>query len=429
MKMMGKILFVDDEIHILKSLKRLFREEPYEVLTTSSPLEALEVLEEHEVPVVVSDQRMPEMEGTVLLRQVKEKWPDTVRMILTGYADLDAAVAAINQGSVYRFISKPWDDTELKLAVRNAFEHYQLVADNKKLFELTVNQNMELVDLNQNLEKKVEERTEEIRGLLQRLEKSFQELIRVFIEVMELFNPALGGHAKRVNEIAEKIARQYGLSEEQVHLIKQSALLHDIGLVGLPRSLLENEEETYGKAELALIQQHPTLGHMTLNKIEDLKEVSTIVKEHHENFNGSGYPEGLRGEKISLEARILHVADDCDHFMNKKNMPLQEALEALKRKSGLEYDPQVVVTLLGIHDQLHPSTENEVAFWLEDLQPGTVLSRDIRTHTGLFLIAKHTQIEKPHLERLSNFHRIYPIVDRIYVYKASIKKAGARLAT
>ncbi len=418
--MVNRVLFVDDEVAILKSLKRLFLDDSFEVLTSTSPLEALKILQEKEIPVVVSDQRMPEMTGTDFLQKVKEGWPDTVRMVLTGYADLEAALAAINQGNVYRFINKPWDNADLKLAVKNGITHYRLIAENKALFELTQQQNLLLTDFNQNLEEKVQKRTEETLGLLQRLENSFRQLIRVFIELTELFNPSLGGHAKRVNGICEKISKNDGLDEDQIQLIEQAALLHDIGLIGLPRSLLEKKGGGFSKAELSLIQQHPTLGHMLLSKIDDLRQAAAMVRSHHENFDGSGFPDGLRGERIPLGARIIRIANDYDNLTNKRSLSQADALEFLRRKSGSDYDPQIVISLLNVFDQLIPSGAEEAALLLDEIKSGMVISRDILTNTRLFLLAKNTKIEELYLERLKNFHRICPIVDMVYVYKNSI---------
>lgn len=426
--MENRVLFIDDEPAILKSLRRLFSDEPYEILTSTSPTEALQMLRAQEIPVVVSDQRMPEMSGTDLLEKIKEAWPDTVRMVLTGHADLEVAMAAINKGNVYRFINKPWDDADLKLAIKNALTHYRLIAENKELLALTQQQNLLLMDFNQNLEEKVQRRTEEILSLLQRLESSFRQLIRVFIELMELFNPSLGGHAKRVNQICQKLIQHIGLEEEQSQRIEQAALLHDIGLIGLPRNLLEKKEGTLSKAELALIQQHPTLGHMILSKIDDLQRAAEIVRAHHENFDGSGFPDGLRGERIPFGGRVIRVANDYDNLIHQRQLSRIDALEYLRRKSGSDYDPQIVISLLHIYEQLTPTGAEETALLLDELQPGMVLSRDIRTNTGLFLLARNTKIEDLYLERLRNFHRICPIVDMIYVYRNSIASGHVRNA-
>ena len=142
--MKDKIVFVDDKSSILNFLELLFSDEPYEILNFNSPLTALKSLKETGAAVVVSDQCMPEMEGTLFLQKVKEMLPDTIRIIMTGYVDTDSAIAAINQGNVFHFISKPIDVKEMKLTIKNAIEHYKLVAENKRLAEITKNQNEEL---------------------------------------------------------------------------------------------------------------------------------------------------------------------------------------------------------------------------------------------------------------------------------------------
>ncbi|MEA3361125.1 MAG: response regulator [Thermodesulfobacteriota bacterium] len=415
--MSEKVIFVDDEKHILKSLERLFMDEPYEISTMNSPFEALEMMEKNEVAVVVSDQRMPEMEGTAFLGKVRKKWPNTVRMMLTGYADLEAAMAAINQGNVYRFISKPWDETELKLAVKNAFVHYNLLSENKRLFKLTKSQNEELQKLNKGLEIKVEERTREIKGLLEELEKSFYKSIRVFMSLMELFNPSLGSHAKRVSVVSMEIAKQFGMDKKYIELIEISALLHDIGLIGLPRTIFEKSEKELTKHEIALIKQHPELGHATLIAIDRLKDASVLVLSHHENFDGKGYPKGLKNEEIHLGARIIRAADDFDNLINKNGMTRNSALDRLKARSGYEYDPQVVFKLIDSLDSFKQETEKERVIQLSDLQPGMIIARPIKTNSGRLLLAQDAEIQNIHIEKLAKFHQVDPIVDRIYVYK------------
>jgi HD-GYP domain-containing protein (c-di-GMP phosphodiesterase class II) len=158
---------------------------------------------------------------------------------------------------------------------------------------------------------------------------------------------------------------------------------------------------------------------MILSKIDDLKKAAAFVRSHHENFDGSGFPDGLRGERIPLGARMIRVANDYDNLINKRGLSRADALEYLRRKSGSEYDPQIVITLLNVFDQLVPSGAEEAAFLLDELKSGMILSRDIKTNTGLFLLSKNTQIEEQYLERLKNFHRICPIVDMVYVYKSS----------
>lgn len=153
------VLFVDDEINILNAIKRLLRKEDYTVITANSGAEGLELLKENKVHLVVSDQRMPGMEGTDFLQKVKEGYPDIVRVILSGYADVAVIVDSINKGEIYRFLGKPWNDEELKASLRQCIEHYMILQQNSELIEQTRIQNEKLKTLNENLEEMVAERT------------------------------------------------------------------------------------------------------------------------------------------------------------------------------------------------------------------------------------------------------------------------------
>jgi response regulator RpfG family c-di-GMP phosphodiesterase len=164
------LLFVDDEPSILSALRRLFRPQGYKILTAESGQEGLEVLALETVNLVVSDMRMPNMDGAKFLKEVRARWPHVVRLLLTGYSDMTSTVEAINQGEIYRYIAKPWDDTEIVRTVADALEHMRLVGENIRLTELTRRQNEELKELNAGLEQKVAARTEEVRQTMVFLE-------------------------------------------------------------------------------------------------------------------------------------------------------------------------------------------------------------------------------------------------------------------
>ncbi|HHN64378.1 MAG TPA: response regulator [Nitrospirae bacterium] len=158
-----RILCVDDEGNVLKSLKRVFLDDDYEILTASSGEEGIEILKNKQpVQVVISDYRMPGMDGVEFLRTVYDNWPDTVRIVLSGYADTGSVVEAINEGQIYKFIPKPWNDDDLRVTVTNALEKYFLQKHNRKLAKELKEKNMQLQEINRNLEKLVEERTEEL---------------------------------------------------------------------------------------------------------------------------------------------------------------------------------------------------------------------------------------------------------------------------
>ena len=166
------VLCVDDEENILHSIKRLLRKEGYRLLTASSGVEALKILEENNVHLVLSDQRMPQMSGTEFLAEVKEEYPDVIRIILTGYTEVDSITESINKGNIYKFFLKPWNDQNLKLEIGKALEQYDLIQANKMLHEKIMKQNKELQKINENLEALIQDRTEKLEIQNQALELS-----------------------------------------------------------------------------------------------------------------------------------------------------------------------------------------------------------------------------------------------------------------
>ncbi|MDO9067319.1 MAG: response regulator, partial [Deltaproteobacteria bacterium] len=233
------LLFVDDEANILNSLKRLFRPLGYRILTAESGAAGLQVFEQNNIDLVISDMRMPEMNGAQFLERVRAKWPDVVRILLTGYADVTSTIAAINKGEIYRYIAKPWDDNDIVLTVRHALERKNLELEKQRLEALTLKQNEELKDLNANLEAKVRERTEEVRqtmGFLEvahkQLKESYLTSLKVFSNLMELREGTMAGHSRRVAEYARRLAQRMGLSENEVQDVMFAGLLHDIGKIG-----------------------------------------------------------------------------------------------------------------------------------------------------------------------------------------------------
>jgi len=176
------ILCVDDEANILSSLKRLLRKEDYTLYTANSAREGLELLKEHEVQVVLSDQRMPEKTGVEFLKNVKELYPSTIRVVLSGYADLGAIVEAINQGEIFRFLTKPWNDENLKADIRQCFEHYEIVQQNHHMINVIKEQNKQLQEINEHLEQQVTERTKSLLMSQDILEKLPQPVLGISSE-------------------------------------------------------------------------------------------------------------------------------------------------------------------------------------------------------------------------------------------------------
>ena len=213
------LLCVDDEANILSSLRRLFRPHGYKVLVAGSGAEGLELLAGEHVDLIISDMRMPGMDGAAFLAEARKRYPQTVRLLLTGYADMESTIAAINSGQIARYIAKPWNDQDLTLLVHDALERRALLRENARLDAVTRAQNEELRALNAGLEAKVAERTAALSAALGRadeahrqLRQSFTAMVRVFSELSEA-GTASAGHGRRVAELARSIARQLQLDD------------------------------------------------------------------------------------------------------------------------------------------------------------------------------------------------------------------------
>jgi response regulator RpfG family c-di-GMP phosphodiesterase len=417
-----KILLVDDEANVLRALQRVLRREPFEVVATTFPEEAIQKVSEETFSVVVSDQRMPQMEGVQVLEKVREISPDTVRIMLTGYADIQAAVDAINRGAVFRFLAKPWDEEGFRSVIRDAVSYYELVAENKRLHTLTQKQNVELKDLNENLEKKVVERTQEISRLNRQLEKSFMGSVQVLAELAELHSTVIGSHAKRVAGLAKAIAQEMGLSDRALFEIEVGAALHDIGKVGVPEDILTQPQETLSRRALEVLRSHVTKGEAIVRMVPNLGEADIFVRHHHEHFDGTGYPDRLRSRDIPLGARIIAAADAYDKVLNARthfeSATPEQALGFVRRHCPGWFDPEVVAALVTCIEEERISTEaSEVEVRIRDMKQGMILSRDLKTARGVLLLPENQEIREQHLTRIRNYQETDPVVDAVYVYR------------
>ncbi len=347
------ILFVDDEVNILKALQRLLRAEPLKVLSASRPQEALELLERTPAQVVVTDQRMPEMTGVELLAAVRERHPDVVRMMLTGYTEMNVAVEAINRGEIYRLITKPWNDDELKATIRQAFDHSDLKREIKRLNQVTREQNFKLQDMNRNLEGKVRERTKQLAEKHQELRTAYVQTIRALAEAVDAKDAYTRGHSERVGVYASKIARQMGFAKEFIERVYIAGLLHDVGKIGV-RDAVISKPDRLTPEEYAEIKQHPEIGAKILEPVDFLADVVPCVRHHHEWYDGSrgGYPDRLAGDKIPLPSRIILVADTVEAMTSdrpyRKALPLDIVITELTKYSGSQFDPVCVDAFLTV---------------------------------------------------------------------------------
>lgn len=420
------LLFVDDESSILSSLKRLFRPHGYRILTAGGGTEGLALLENETVDLVVSDMRMPEMDGAQFLEQVRNRWPRIVRILLTGYADVGSTIAAINRGEIYRYVAKPWDDNEIVLTVRDALERKRLEAENSRLNELTARQNEELKLLNASLEQKVVERTAELQQTVAFLDQAHQELkkgflatVHVFSGLIELRGGKLAGHSRRVADHARHLTQRLGMDEAAIQDVVLAALLHDIGKLGLPDHVLEKPFMSLPAEQRAEVMKHPAKGAMVLMGIPQLKNVAPLVRHHHECWDGSGYPDRLVGLALPIGARVLAVANDYDALqmgtLVSRALKPAEALSYLVENRARRYDPTVVDAFAALMAESLKDTVAELPLRPNQLKPGMVLARDLLHHDGYLLLARDHAMDGKIIEQLLDIERADPRPLTLYV--------------
>lgn len=410
------LLLVDDEENILASLRRLFRPAGYRLLTATNGREGLQLMELEHVDMVLSDMRMPEMDGARFLEQVARRWPDTIRILLTGFADIGATIEAINKGHIYRYISKPWEDNDIRLTVRHALEQQRLENEKRRLEELTNKQNEVLKELNSGLEAKVKARTAELEQMYQMLQTAYGELRRsyvamvpVFANFVELGEGELQGHGKRIASVARDVAVKMGFGEREVESVYFAGLLHDIGKLGIPDEIVN---KPYGKLtaqERQRFEKHPAMGQAALMAVEPLLEAGRLIRHHHERYDGKGYPDRLAGDAIPLGARILAVANDFDAL--QLGTLLGECLSAAQARGFLQihrnqrYDPRVVDVFCEVirqGDYSAPSADI-LRLFSGDLVEGMVLVQDLYNEEGILLLTAGYQLTRSVIDKIRKF--------------------------
>jgi putative two-component system response regulator len=308
------VLFVDDDRHILSAIKRIFDNKAITLLTTDNPEDALSIIENREIAVIVSDNRMPGMTGMELLVRIRELSPDTVKILMTAYADMDIVINAINAGEVFKFIIKPWENGLLIKAVEEGVRRHSII---------------------------------------QALKKGDEGPLLSLAQAIELKDSYTRGHCNRVADYAIMIADALGLQPDFREDIKYGSWLHDCGKIGVPEHIL-NKPGPLDPEEMEIVKNHPAWGAEVVRLAHRSDTIVNIIYFHHEKFDGTGYPARKKGNDIPLEARIVTIADIFDALTSqrsyRKAFRLNEALEILQSMRGAELDPELLDIFLTLMD-------------------------------------------------------------------------------
>ena len=318
-----KLLLVDDEPDNLALMYRTLRHD-YDLVKTTSPVEALEILKTDHFDAILSDHKMPEMDGVEFLKRSCSISPDSMRLLITAFSDAGILIDAINYAKIYRYVKKPYTPEELVLTVANTMEYHQLKKDNEVL--------------------------------IKDMKELFSGTITAIIEALDAKDSFTLGRSRRVTFYTMKISEAMGINDELKGKIELASMLHDIGMIGISDDIL-SKMENLTPEEFEEIKKHVAHGVRILEDIKQLKEVVEIIKYHHEFYNGQGYPYGLKGEEIPIGAKIIAVADGLDSILHTMQTPdYNAAMERIKAGSGTQYDPEIVAKL----EQQIPSIMSEI---------------------------------------------------------------------
>ncbi|MET3445499.1 two-component system response regulator [Ralstonia pickettii] len=427
------ILLVDDEPGVLSSLRRLLRPTGYRVITADSGAAGLDMLGVYPVDLIISDMRMPGMSGAEFLAHARERYPDVMRILLTGYSEIDSAVRAINEGGVYRYLNKPWDDQDLLLTVRHAIEQRTLAKEAQRLTDLTRQQNNALQRLNTGLEAQVQSRTEEIRqtvmfleGAQRDLKTNFTNMVQVCASMIELRCGAMARQSLRVANLARRIAMEAGLTGLQVQDIFHAGLLHGIGKLSLPDALLNTSLDRLSAEQAQQFYQHPLRAQMLLTPVPQLEHVALIVRHQYERFNGRGTPDRLAGHGIPIGARILAVARDFEGLLAgeiiKQRVSGDQAMEMIKAQSALRYDPDVAVRFVAVLKQQGEAMPVR-QITSGELREGMRLADDVFTRRGVLLLTKDSVVNAHQVMQIKRFesHEDLPFTILIYAEQEQVR--------
>lgn len=399
------VLFVDDEPNILRAIKRALFTMDITLLLADSGAKALELMSNHEVHVVISDMKMPQMSGAELLEQVAINYPDTFRVVLTGYADIESTIKAVNQGKIHRYLQKPWDNQELISVVEEGLERVKLKAENTRLQKLTRLQNRKLRDVNASLEQVVQKRTRQIKAALNKIEKHNIAMEQVLFNVISI-NPNINGKfAIEVSELASKLARIARLEKDEIKQVRYAGLICELGLLGL-----ETEDFKAPFSKLKYQQQQNYLSQtkqaaLILAPAHELHQVSDIIEFQFEHYNGSGLYNKVAKE-IPAGARILAIARDYWRLvtgrMSGVEMSPRDAKLEMKKHRNTRYDGEFLDLLLEAED-VTTSKLLSTSLKATQLKPGMVLAQNLYNDSHILILPEGHVFSDATIQKLVHF--------------------------
>ncbi|WP_223489086.1 HD domain-containing phosphohydrolase [Pseudomonas sp. A-RE-19] len=396
-----KLLLVDDEESILNSLRRLLRGQPYEVLLATSGAQALEIMAQQPVDLVMTDARMPNMDGATLLAHVHQLYPDTTRIMLTGYADPSAIIKAINEGQIHRYISKPWHDEEMLLTLRQSLAYQHSERERLRLVQETWDQNEKLKLLNATLEKHVAARTSELQQTADMLDLAYEELKRSYVTGTEVFSllanlrlPPAKQTNRQIIELVRVYCKLHGLDEGTSRDLTMAAALYNMGKLGWTDNMMSTPSDLLHHNDRERYRGYPKQSESLLMTLDPMKDAARLILHHQERWDGSGFPDRLKGEAIPFGSRLLKLAVDFIELQRglilERQMNSDEALVYIRQYAGRLYDPELVEDFIQVCaaylSDVTLADPTVKVLTTRDLVAGMILARNLNADNGMLLL-------------------------------------------
>ena len=412
------VLLIDAHPDVLHSLTHLLRLEPFDVHSATCAADALAILASQPVDLVMSAARLPDMDGASLLAHVHQHYPHTVRILLTSETDLTLIIKAINEGEIYRYLSKPWNDEELLLALRQSLAHQHSELERLRLEQLIQQQNDELKQLNATLEKRVASRTSELQQTADMLDLAYDELKRSYVTGTEVFSLLANLRLpkdKQTNRPLIDLIRVYcaaqSMDEASTRDLAMAAALYNIGKLSWSDSMLVEPADKLHSTDRERYRGYPAQSESLLMTLEPMKDAARMIRHHQERWDGSGFPDHLKGEAIPFGARLLKLAVDFIELQKglilERRLNSDEALLYIRKYAGRLYDPELIEDFVqacaAFLSDVTLGDPTVKVLSTRELAAGMVLARNLNADNGMLLLNAGKVLNLPLVDKLIAF--------------------------
>jgi cyclic di-GMP phosphodiesterase len=384
-----QILVVDDQAAARQFLEKILKDWGHTVYLAENGSEAWITLLSTAVDMVVTDWMMPEMNGLELCRKIRSAgFNKYIYIILISARDSQQDIIRGLEVGVDDYITKPVNTKEFRARI-------------------------EIGERLISLEKKLHNKHAET-------ERNYYQTIQMFTNLIEVVDEELGGHCKRVAKLCLRLAKLHpGVAQEDLPVLEAAGLLHDIGMVGLPKEIVSKKRTEMNGDEKKLYMSHPVQGEIILKEIEFLKPISILIRSHHEQVNGRGYPDGLKGEEIPLLSMIISGASIYDSLVKKWKVPMEDIPDRLQQQRGYQLESDLIDYLLEINlENIRKEEEKDyLKFSLDELKEGMVLTSSVRMKSGALVLPSLTKLTNHSIEKLVNYRKLDCIADTVCVHK------------